>query len=59
MFRIVDTFIQDHAGSGLILDFEGSNIPSVARFFSGFGAQAEIYQGVSFSRIPATLTKLR
>lgn len=59
MFRIVDTFIQDHAGSGLILDFEGSNIPSVARFFSGFGAQPEIYQGVSFSRIPATLTKLR
>lgn len=59
MFRIVDTFIKDQAGSGLILDFEGSNIPSVARFFSGFGAQPEIYQGVSFSRIPATLAKLR
>ena len=59
MFRIVDTFIRDYAASGLILDFEGSNIPSVARFFSGFGAQPEIYQGVSFSRIPATLTRLR
>ncbi|MDF1574880.1 MAG: hypothetical protein P1P86_06765 [Bacteroidales bacterium] len=59
MFRIVDAFIRDHAGSGLILDFEGSNIPSVARFFAGFGAQAEIYQGVSFSRLPATLTRLR
>lgn len=59
MFRIVDTFIRDYAGSGLILDFEGSNIPSVARFFSGFGAQPEIYQGVSFNRLPATLTKLR
>ncbi len=59
MFRIVDAFIRDFAGSGLILDFEGSNIPSVARFFGGFGAQAEIYQGVSFSRLPATLTKLR
>lgn len=59
MFRIVDTFIRDHSGSGLILDFEGSNIPSVARFFSGFGAQPEIYQSVSFSRLPATLTKLK
>jgi len=59
MFRIVDAFINDHAGSGVILDFEGSNIPSVARFFGGFGAQAEIYQGVSFNRLPATLTKLR
>lgn len=59
MFRIVDAFIREYAGSGKILDFEGSNIPSVARFFGGFGAQPEIYQGVSFSRLPATLNKLR
>ena len=59
MFKIVDAFIREHARSGIILDFEGSNIPSVARFFAGFGAQAEIYQGVSFSRLPASLNKLR
>ena len=59
MFRIIDTFIKDHAGSGRILDFEGSNIPSVARCFGGFGAQAEIYQGVSFNRLPSTLTRLK
>jgi hypothetical protein len=59
MFRIVDAFIRDHAGSGVILDFEGSNIPSVARFFSGFGAQPEIYQGVSFNRLSGALNKLR
>jgi len=59
MFRIVDEVIRENAGSGTILDFEGSNIPSVARFFAGFGAQAEIYQGVSFSRLPATLNRLR
>lgn len=57
MFRIVDTFVRDHSSSGLILDFEGSNIPSVARFFIGFGARAEIYQGVSFSRLPSMLSK--
>jgi Acetyltransferase (GNAT) domain len=59
MFRVVDAFIRDHARSGVLLDFEGSNIPSVARFFSGFGAQPEIYQGVSFSRLPTTLSKFR
>jgi hypothetical protein len=59
MFRIVDTFIRDHASSGKILDFEGSNIPSVARFFIGFGARAEIYQGISFSRLPSILYKIR
>jgi len=59
MFKIVDAFIREHAKSGIILDFEGSNIPSVARFFAGFGAQAEIYQAVSFSRLPASLNKLR
>lgn len=59
MFRIIDAFIREHAGSGLVLDFEGSNIPSVARFFGGFGAQPEIYQGVSFNRLSGALNKLR
>lgn len=59
MFKIVDYFIREHAGSGLILDFEGSNIPSVARFFAGFGARPEIYQGVNFDRLPVFLNKLK
>ncbi|MEN8201053.1 MAG: hypothetical protein ABFS28_00560 [Bacteroidota bacterium] len=59
MFKIVDAFIREHAGSDLILDFEGSNIPSVARFFAGFGARPEIYQGINFDRLPVFLNKLR
>jgi len=59
MFKIVDVFISEHAGSELLLDFEGSNIPSVARFFAGFGARPEIYQGVNFDRLPVFLNKLR
>jgi len=55
MFRIVDGFIREHAGSGLILDFEGSNIPSVARFFSGFGASREVYQAITLQRFPFSL----
>jgi hypothetical protein len=59
MFKIVDAFIREHAGTALKLDFEGSNIPSVARFFAGFGARPEIYQGINFDRLPVFLNKLR
>jgi len=59
MFKLVDSFIREHAGSELVLDFEGSNIPSVARFFAGFGARPEIYQGISFNRLPLFLNKIR
>ena len=55
MFRIVDTFLREHAGTPLTLDFEGSNIPTVARFFSGFGAAPEVYQAVGFRRFPFTM----
>ena len=44
MFLIMDEMISKYAGSPYILDFEGSMIPGVARFFAGFGAQAKIYQ---------------
>jgi hypothetical protein len=52
MFRIVDEVVRFYAGSDLSLDFEGSNIPSIARFFAGFGAKPEVYQSVSFNRLP-------
>lgn len=52
MFRIVDEVIRSHAGSSLTLDFEGSNIPTIARFFAGFGAKPEVYQSVTFNRLP-------
>jgi len=58
MFKLINAFIHEHAGSELVLDFEGSNIPSVARFFAGFGARPETYQKVSFSRLPLFLNKL-
>lgn len=52
MFLIVDAFIRENAGSGRILDFEGSVIPSLARFFKGFGATTETYQAVTFGKFP-------
>jgi hypothetical protein len=44
MFFIVDEIVKKHAGQPLILDFEGSMIPGVARFFGGFGAIPTVYQ---------------
>ena len=52
MFQIMDAVIRKHAGADYSLDFEGSSIPSIARFFGGFGAGPEIYQQFSFNRFP-------
>lgn len=38
---LVDRFIADHAGSVYSLDFEGSDIASLAFFYESFGAHAE------------------
>ncbi|MEO8853790.1 MAG: hypothetical protein ABI359_08425 [Ginsengibacter sp.] len=48
---IIDQFIKDHAGENLILDFEGSNIPSIAFFYKSFGARLEKYPGIKLNRL--------
>ena len=45
-FLIVDSFIQDNENTNLILDFEGSNIEGIARFYAGFGARESNYQAI-------------
>ena len=42
-FLLVDYIIKTNSNSDYILDFEGSNIPSIARFYGGFGANATKY----------------
>ena len=46
MFILMDHLIQLHRGKKQIFDFEGSNIPGVARFFEGFGADRTVYQRI-------------
>ncbi|MGN6249096.1 MAG: hypothetical protein ACTHNG_12145 [Ginsengibacter sp.] len=48
---MIDAFIQDHAGKNLILDFEGSNIPSLAFFYKSFGAELEKYPGIRMNKL--------
>ncbi|MDG1477578.1 MAG: hypothetical protein P8Q14_10565 [Vicingaceae bacterium] len=39
MFLLVNGIIQQYANCNYVLDFEGSEIEGVARFYNGFGAQ--------------------
>lgn len=49
MFKIVDSLIKKYANSDLLLDFEGSNIKSIARFYQGFGALQNEYQEIKYN----------
>lgn len=55
MFLLIDNYIQNHAGKNMVLDFEGSNIPGLSRFYSGFGATAQIYYSVHQNHLPKIL----
>ena len=55
MFGIIDHIIEKFAGTDQILDFEGSNIPGVARFYEGFGAIPVIYYNLKINRLPLLL----
>jgi hypothetical protein len=43
MHFLIDRFIQVHAGKNNILDFGGSSVESVARFYKSFGAEDCVY----------------
>ncbi|MBL0272173.1 MAG: hypothetical protein IPQ06_03675 [Chitinophagaceae bacterium] len=49
---LIDAFIKVHAGRDLLLDFEGSDIPNLAFFYSGFGAVEEKYACLKWNRLP-------
>lgn len=55
MFLLVDTFIRNNSEKNMILDFEGSNHPGIARFYRGFGAFPMIYYSAHANRLPAFL----
>jgi Acetyltransferase (GNAT) domain len=49
---LIDAFIKDHAGRNLLLDFEGSDMPNLAFFYSSFGAVEEEYAALKLNRLP-------
>jgi len=49
---LIDAFIKDHARKNLLLDFEGSDIPNLAFFYSSFGAIDEKYPAIRVNNLP-------
>lgn len=43
MFLVFDSIIKEYSQTGWLLDFEGSMISGVAKFFRGFGGKASYY----------------
>ena len=56
---LIDAFIKDNAGKNMLLDFEGSDIPTLAYFYSSFGAEHEIYPALKINRLPFYLKWLK
>ena len=52
MYLLVDHAIREKAGSGLLFDFTGSNIPGVAYFNTGFGAIKTTYPAIKKNILP-------
>ena len=49
---LINAFIKANAGKKLLLDFEGSDIKSLAFFYSSFGASVEQYAGIQLNNLP-------
>jgi hypothetical protein len=49
---LLDQLIREWAGSGLLLDFEGSDIPGIAHFYKNFGSIDQPYYFYRYNRLP-------
>ena len=56
---LINAFIKDHACLDMILDFEGSDISSLAFFYSSFGAKEEKYPAIRLNRLPKPIKWLK
>lgn len=56
---LIDQLIQELAGQQWVLDFEGSDTPSVAQFYRAFGAVEENYPALRVDRLPLLLRWLK
>jgi hypothetical protein len=56
---LYDNLIKEFSQTGLIFDFEGSDIPGVAHFYKSFGAINQPYTKLHFNRLPYFLRLLK
>jgi hypothetical protein len=51
-YLVINTFIKNHRAPGMYLDFEGSSIPGVEKYFAGFGGTRLAYPHVRLLNLP-------
>lgn len=49
---LLDSIVREFAGSAVVLDFEGSDIPGIAHFYSNFGAVNQPYYFWKYNHLP-------
>lgn len=52
MYALIDYVMMQSCGHPVVFDFEGSEIPGIARFFKGFGAVKQSYFRLKINRLP-------
>jgi len=52
---LYDNLIKEFSQTGLVLDFEGSEIPGIAHFYKSFGAINQPYPKIHFNKLPYLL----
>ncbi len=59
MYFLIGNFVENNAGQNITLDFEGSMVAGLERFYRGFGATAETYFQLKFNRLPLPIKWLK
>ncbi len=59
MHFLLDNVIQQYAGSRMIFDFEGSDVPGIKAFYQSFGAVNQPYFYYHFNHLPFPLRLLK
>lgn len=52
MHQLIDGFIRDNQQLNMVLDFEGSNLEGLSRFYQSFGAENSPYFTIYRNRLP-------
>ena len=51
-YFLYNELIREYSGTGMLLDFEGSNIPGIEKFYRKFGAVLEPYYFLRWNKLP-------
>jgi hypothetical protein len=58
MSLLIDSYIKKKCNKDIVLDFEGSKIPSLARFYKSFGSKECVFLQIRKNTVPRVFTPL-